>query len=116
MATGRHGASTIAEAGMPFPFLPGGALLALAVLGGALTVFGLALRAMDRAITASRRSMLPGLVSGFRTWAEPAPSGRTTAPVLVMGAASESTTSAIPPGPELVEIDDRRIPDDDPAE
>jgi len=54
---------------MPFPFLPGGALLAMGVLGGALIVFGLVLRAMDRAVTASRHSMLPGLVSGFRTWA-----------------------------------------------
>jgi hypothetical protein len=53
---------------MPFPFLPGGALLAIAVLGGALIVFGVALRAIDHAITASQRSMLPGLVSGFRTW------------------------------------------------
>jgi hypothetical protein len=104
---------------MPFPFLPGGALLALAVLGGALTVFGLALRAMDKAITASRRSMLPGLVSGFRKWAEAAPSARVAAPVMVMRAASESATPtipAVPPGPELVEIDDRHIPDDDPAE
>jgi hypothetical protein len=104
---------------MPFPFLPGGALLALAVLGGALTIFGLTLRAMDKAITASRRSMLPGLVSGFRTWAEASPPARVAAPVVVMGAASESATPAIPaipPGPELVEIDDRHIPDDDPAE
>jgi hypothetical protein len=59
---------------MPFPFLPGGVLLAAAVLSGSLIIFGLALRAMDRAILASRGSMLHGLVAGFRTWAEASPS------------------------------------------
>ena len=32
---------------MPFPFLPEGAILAATVLIGALTAFGLALRAID---------------------------------------------------------------------
>ena len=57
---------------MPFPFLPGGAILATAVLVGALTIFGLALmaldRAADRAAGALRGSMLPGIVSGMRGW------------------------------------------------
>ena len=35
---------------MPFPFLPAGAVLAATVLVAALSVFGLVLRAMDRAI------------------------------------------------------------------
>jgi hypothetical protein len=103
--TCRHATSTKSEARMPFPFLPGGALLAIAVLGGALTVFGLALRAMDRTIAAGRRTMLPGLVSGFRTWVEASPS----APV----ADPEVAAAASPLGTELIEIDDRRIPDDD---
>jgi hypothetical protein len=88
---------------MPFPFLPGGVLLAIAVLGGALTVFGLVLRAMDTALTAGRRSMLPGLVSGLRTWAEASP------------------PELDPPAPaiaidlvELIELDRHRIPDDEP--
>jgi hypothetical protein len=53
---------------MPFPFLPAGAVLAAAVLIGALTAFGLILRAMDRAIVGLRDTVLSGLVSGFRTW------------------------------------------------
>jgi hypothetical protein len=89
----------IAEARMPFPFLPGGALLAIAVLGGALTVFGLALRVMDKAVTVGRRTMLPGLVSGFRTWAEASPSKAVSAP-------------ASPTAVELIEIDRFRILDD----
>jgi hypothetical protein len=53
---------------MPFPFLPGGALLAASVLIGALAGFGLILRAMDRAIVGVRDNLLSGLVSGIRTW------------------------------------------------
>jgi hypothetical protein len=51
---------------MPFPFIPGGALLALAVLGGAFALFGLALKALDWTIDATRASMLNGVVSGMR--------------------------------------------------
>lgn len=58
---------------MPFPFLPAGAILAIAVLVGALTIFGLALVAVDRAagraIVALRGSMLPGIVAGWQGWA-----------------------------------------------
>jgi hypothetical protein len=83
---------------MPFPFVPGGVLLALAVLAGAMTVFGLALRAMDRAFAVGRRSVLPGLVSGLRNWTPPSPSADATdEPV-------ETT---------FVELVDRRIPDAD---
>jgi hypothetical protein len=87
---------------MPFPFLPGGVLLAIAVLGGAFLLFGLALRAMDRAIETTRRTMLPGLVSGFRTWATP--SVRTEAP----DGRSASTI-------EVVELVDRPIARDERA-
>jgi hypothetical protein len=94
---------------MPFPFLPWGVLLATAVLGGALIVFGLVLRAMDHAVTASRRSMLPGLVSGFRTWAK--------------GRESDGGVESLDPEPpfptvgaavgiEIIDLVDGRIPDE----
>jgi hypothetical protein len=83
---------------MPFPFFPGGVLLALAVLAGAMTVFGLALRAMDRAFAAGRRSMLPGLVSGLRNWTPSRP------PADAPDKPAEMT---------FVELVDRRIPDAD---
>jgi hypothetical protein len=53
---------------MPFPFFPGGALLALAVLGGAMALFGLALKALDWSIDGVKGSMLSGVVSGLRDW------------------------------------------------
>lgn len=55
---------------MPFPFLPFGVLLGLAVLAGVLTLFGLALRLVDRAILEARPGALPGMVAGFRRWLE----------------------------------------------
>jgi hypothetical protein len=58
---------------MPFPFLPAGAVLAAVVLVGALTVFGLILRAMDRAFAGLRDNLLSGLVSGIRTWGRAGP-------------------------------------------
>ena len=85
---------------MAFPFLPGGLLLAIAVLGGGLLLFGLALRALDRAATAGRQTMLPSLVAGFRTWVEARPK------------ADDTPTSASEA--EVVEILDQRIPDDAP--
>jgi hypothetical protein len=72
---------------MPFPFLPAGALVAIVVLLGGLTAFGIGMRSIDRAATrattALRLSILPGVVSGLRQWerrvdrraaTEPAPS------------------------------------------
>ena len=53
---------------MQFPFMPFGALLALAVLGGALAIFGAALKALDWTIDAARGSMLGGVVAGIRNW------------------------------------------------
>jgi hypothetical protein len=90
---------------MPFPFLPAGAVLAASVLIGALVVFGLVLRAMDRAIVGLRDTMLPGLVSGLRTWgsagrdrltvaSSPASSGSPWG-----GSGSEATAS-----PELIDL------------
>lgn len=52
---------------MPFPFLPGGAILGAAVLIGALTAFGLLLRALDGPIAGVRDTAVTGLVAGWRT-------------------------------------------------
>jgi hypothetical protein len=80
---------------MPFPFLPLGALLALAVLGGALAVFGAALKALDWTIDAARGSMLSGVVSGIRNW-DGVPRSGTGSPN-----ASEPQEAV---GPEVIEI------------
>jgi hypothetical protein len=56
---------------MPFPFIPGGLALALAVLGGTMALFGLALKALDWSIDSMRRTVLPGIVSGIRDWQRP---------------------------------------------
>lgn len=58
---------------MPFPFLPVGAILAASVLVGALTVFGLILRAMDRAVTGVRDMAVSSIVAGLRGWSESRP-------------------------------------------
>ncbi len=86
---------------MPFPFLPGGAILAVAFLVGVLTLFGLGLRLMDRAIrrVASdvRDSMVPGIVAGLRGW------GPSTGHSVPSGAVSPEglASSAI----EIVDLD-----------
>jgi hypothetical protein len=53
---------------MPFPFIPFGAIIATAILGAALTIFVLALMAIDRAASRAAGSVVSGLVSGFRGW------------------------------------------------
>ena len=57
---------------MPFPFLPFGAIVAASVMILALTLFGLALRTMDRAASRAaselRLSIVPGVVAGMRRW------------------------------------------------
>jgi len=53
-----------------FPFLPGGALVAIAALGTVLASFGLTMRLLDRAALELRGSMLPGMVEGLRDWAD----------------------------------------------
>jgi hypothetical protein len=55
---------------MPFPFYWAGALVAAVFLTAVLTVFGLLLKLMDRTATEVRESILPGLVSGMRDWAD----------------------------------------------
>jgi multisubunit Na+/H+ antiporter MnhB subunit len=53
---------------MAFPFIPGGAILAAVVLGGAFALFMLLLRVVDRKATEVRGSFLPSVVSGLRDW------------------------------------------------
>ena len=59
---------------MPFPFVPGGVLLALSVLGAAYLAFAAALKALAWTVDAARGSMLNGVVSGLRRW-EPSSAG-----------------------------------------
>ncbi len=110
---------------MPFPFLPTGAVVAATVLIGALTVFGLILRAMDRAIVGLRDMAVSTLVSGMKSWGAAGP-GRlaaespraTTSPWSATGGSNRvapgaSTTSMAPVGttepPEIVDLGTRSI-------
>lgn len=68
---------------MPFPFYWIGAIVASVVLLVTLSLFGAALRAIDRAVMGVRGSILPGLVEGFRDWTDdlrPARRRRTVSP------------------------------------
>lgn len=97
---------------MPFPFLPGGAILAVAVLVGALTIFGLALVALDRAagrtIVGLRGSIIPGIVTGWRDWAPPRPpdpSARARPP-----SGALASPASWEPGIEIVDLDGPATP------
>jgi hypothetical protein len=85
---------------MELPFVPAGLLLALAVLGGTLILFGLALKALDWTIDASRDSALGGIVSGFRDWRMTGvPDDATAAATEVADATAEAADVAMPGGP-----------------
>lgn len=81
---------------MTLAFYPIGAFLAGLFLGSALTLFAVALRFLDRAATRSGRSMLPGLVTGFRDWSD-----RRREPRIVVAPASPPPE---PDGPEIIEL------------
>ena len=93
---------------MPFPFLPAGAVVAVSVLIGALTAFGLILRATDRAatraVTGLRGSVLPSLVSGIRGWS--VPPGPTPPEPTGSPFASPDSAPATQPQPAGIEIID----------
>ena len=55
-------------AAMAFPFWWIGALTAGLFLAAVFTMFGFALRLVNRTTAEIRGSVLPGLVSGFRDW------------------------------------------------
>ena len=106
---------------MPFPFLPAGAIVAASVLIGALTIFGLILRAMDRAIVGLRDMAVSTLVSGLKSWGngpgrlvEESPRV-TTSPWSATGGPSRTPASGPaesvprPSGPELVDLGTRSI-------
>jgi hypothetical protein len=59
---------------MPFPFLPGGAIVAAAVLFSAIAAFVAAMMAMDKAATRVFGGVVSGVVAGARRW------GRNEAP------------------------------------
>jgi hypothetical protein len=75
---------------MPFSFIPGGLLLALAVLGGIFVLFGLALKAFDWTIDATRGTALVGIVSGLRDWQMP------SEPSEAIARAEASATPSLP--------------------
>ncbi len=79
---------------MPFPYMyPVGALIAGVLLGATLTVFAVALRALDRTVTRVGDSILSGLVSGFHSWsAERRPASSPSSPG---AASSESSASPV---------------------
>ena len=53
---------------MPFPFLPVGAIVAASVLIGALAIFGLILKTMDRAAVGLRDMAVSSIASGLKSW------------------------------------------------
>ena len=79
---------------MPFPFYPFGALVAGLILGATLTVFVVALQAIDRTVTRVGGSVLSGLVSGLNGWSG---SRRAAVPHVSPGAADrEDVASPVP--------------------
>jgi hypothetical protein len=74
---------------MPFPFYPVGAVVAGLFLGAVLTLFGLAMRLLDRG--ARSASMLPSVVSGFRDWSTEHRPARMVSP--------DASTPGSPPWP-----------------
>ena len=85
---------------MQLPFLPVGLVLALAVLGGTLVLFGLALKALDWTIDASRDTSLVGIVSGLRDWRMTGePADATAPPTAVADANAQATEVAMPAAP-----------------
>ena len=94
---------------MAFPFLPFGALLAALILIAALSIFGLALRAIDRTLVGLRDTMVSGLVSGFRTWSQARPPRQivTSSP-----SAAPSPSAASSPrssGGEIIDLETRGL-------
>ena len=55
---------------MPFPFIPGGAIVAAAVLFSAIAGFVAGMMAIDRTATRVFGGVVSGVVSGARRWRE----------------------------------------------
>ncbi len=58
---------------MPFPFLPGGAIVAAAVLFSAIAAFVAAMMAIDKAATRVFGGVVSGVVSGAQHWRDNGP-------------------------------------------
>ena len=63
---------------MAFPFLPGGAIVAAAVLFSAIAGFVAGMMAMDRAATRVFGGVVSGVVSGARRWRDGSSATRRT--------------------------------------
>lgn len=87
---------------MTLAFYPLGAFLAGLVLGSVFTFFALTMHLVDRAITRTNGSMLPGLVSGFRDWADGRNEPRV--PISVAPIADERDDERTSDGPEVIEL------------
>lgn len=89
---------------MQLEFLPAGLLLGLAVLGGTLVLFGLALKALDWTIDASRDSALVGIVTGLRDWRRTAESDDATAPPTTVGMPANPIEETVGPARSLERV------------
>lgn len=87
---------------MPLAFYPFGAFLAGFALGAMFALFAVGLRLVDRAVggTAAGGSVLPGLVSGFRDWAD----GRHGPRIPVSTSPAATDAGSGPEGPEIIEL------------
>jgi hypothetical protein len=90
------------EVSMTLAFYPLGAFLAGMFLGSAFTLFAVGLRVLDRAATRSGGTVLPGLVAGFRDWAD----GRHANRIPVSTSPLAMTDGAVsdPEVPEMVDL------------
>ena len=79
---------------MPFPFYPVGTLVASVILAVTPTIFAVALRAIDRAVTRIGGSVVSGLDAGFDGWSA---SRQMPAPASVSsGSAGEGLAAPVP--------------------
>jgi hypothetical protein len=90
------------EVSMTLAFYPFGAFLAGLFLGSAFTLFAVGLRVLDRAAPRSGGTVLPGLVAGFRDWAD----GRHPSRIQVSTSPLATTDGTVtdPEGPEVVDL------------
>ncbi len=89
---------------MALAFLPFGAFLAGLVLGSIFTFFALTLHLLDRAIGRVDGSMLPGLVEGFRDWADGHREPRIPVSTAPLAAPEDDDDGRWVDEPELIEL------------
>jgi hypothetical protein len=93
---------------MSFPFLWIGIIVAGTFLAAVLTVFGIAVELVARVTHEVRGSVLPGLVAGFREWADDgvAPARRASTPA----SAPPEHPAAAPPESPFEDLATREVP------